>query len=51
MCVFKIVKPLPMYVLKMLHMINCNKQITTLQDMLLAVYVKKAERERNSLSQ
>ena len=38
-----------MYVLKVLYMINYNKQITTLQNMLLAVYVKK-QREKFSFS-
>ena len=47
MCIFKIVKPLSMYVLKILYIINYNKQITTLQNMLLAVYLKK-QREKFS---
>jgi hypothetical protein len=37
MCILKIMKPLSMYVLKILYMISYNKQMTTLQDMLLAV--------------
>ena len=41
MCIFKIVKPLSMYVLKISYMTNYNKQITTLQNRLLAIYVKK----------
>lgn len=48
MCIFKIVKPLSMYIHKVLYMINYSKQITTLQDTLLAVYVKK-KRQRNSV--
>lgn len=38
-----------MYVLKILYMINYNKQITTVQNMLLAVYVK-GQREKFSFS-
>lgn len=50
MRVLKIVKPLSIHVLEVLYMINYNKQITTLQDTLLANDVKK-RRERNSVSQ
>lgn len=49
MRIFKIVKPLSMYVLKVLYMINYNKQITTLQNRLLALCTKK-QRGRFSFS-
>lgn len=49
MCVFKIVKPLSMHVLKASYMMNYNTQITALQDTLLAVYVKD-RRKRNLIS-
>lgn len=48
MCIFKIVKPLSTYIHKVLYMINYSKQITTLQDTLLAVYVKKKKAEKFS---
>ena len=45
MCIFKIVKPLSMYVLKVLYMINYSKQITTPAEHTFGCLCKTAERE------